>query len=159
MSNQIDIIIVCFQNSSKDNIHICSQLKTNTLTRDIPVIVMFSKRISVHNKLLFFKAGVNEILQIPEDSPLLHCRINNLFIHAENLKKKFSRTTYSQDFDMLDGDGEFMGKLKKVLRRNFSDPTLNTALMCITEVINYAGVHDSGAIKKLKMQVWGEIIS
>ena len=70
-----DIVILDMMMPEMDGLTVCKELKNNTRTRDIPIIVL-SARTSMDEKLRAMDLGINDYIGKPFDLRELRARIN-----------------------------------------------------------------------------------
>ncbi len=127
-----DLVICDIMMPGMDGYELCHQLKANTLTSHIPVIMLTAKTTLDH-KLQGLKIGADAYLTKPFHTEELIIRIDKLIEGRRLLREKFSAPgwiTRKKDVNHLsDLDKEFLQKIDRLIESHLSDESFNVELL------------------------------
>lgn len=120
-----DVVITDVMMPIKDGYEVCKDLKTNSLTSHIPVIMLTAKADNV-SKLEGLKYGADAYLAKPFDKEELITRIKNLLTSRKNIQKYYLALTTGEKPENIDHDipkveDQFVTALTDIVTENISD--------------------------------------
>ncbi|MFA7287944.1 MAG: two-component regulator propeller domain-containing protein [Melioribacteraceae bacterium] len=123
-----DLIISDVMMPIKDGYQLCKEIKSNSITSHIPVILLTAKA-AIENKLEGLETGADDYLIKPFNSTELVARIRNLIALRGNLQKKLLSEISKQNFsDFADYNGltkldkGLITKIVDAMEKKYSDP-------------------------------------
>lgn len=141
-----DLIVSDVMMPKMDGMALCRELKSNTLTSHIPIILLTARTSLVH-KISSFETGADEYITKPFSYRLLLTRIENLLESRENLKKLFrSRISLEPSAVTVTSlDEKLLKRCIEVVEQYMDDSDLNVEKMC-----HEVGVSRPQLYRKLK---------
>lgn len=121
-----DLVISDVMMPGKNGIELCAQIKKNTETAHIPVILLTAKTAPA-DRLQGLQAQADAYLSKPVDMPLLLLEIKNLITAREMLKERY-KSPLSSHVDARSekqAGQDFMYKVFKILEDNISNENLD----------------------------------
>jgi YesN/AraC family two-component response regulator len=117
-----DIIITDVMMPRMDGVEFTHQIKNNTLTSHIPV-VMLTARDDAHTKKSGFRTGADQYVTKPFDLAELQIRIEGLIKQRNRLREKFSQEIVlkPQAITVDTHDARFMQAVLQVVEENLSN--------------------------------------
>lgn len=131
-----------------DGNELCSKLKANITTNDIPVILLTAKT-SDEAKIVGLESGADAYLQKPFNMDVLLRMVNNLIAQRRMLQNKFAgKEDVTEQIDqvrLVSADDKLMQKIIKVINDNLSDSDLD-----VEKIATEAGVSRANLYRKMK---------
>jgi len=125
-----DIIITDLMMPGKTGIELCDQLKQNTKTSHIPIIMLTAKSGDV-NEIEGLKTGADAYITKPFNIKKLKIVINKQLELREKLKKRYSETfNISPELEVNSSEANFLQRLKIVLNENITHQEFNNSQFC-----------------------------
>lgn len=121
-SNEFDILICCFENSSFGKIELCKRLKSKNVFSHIPLFVLLPGSVSLQTRMLFIQAGASEVLRVPFELPLLSCKMEGIIRFRETMKKKLKESYETEVTPVVYIKDDFIRDAMKTLMENLTDP-------------------------------------
>ncbi|MBN2486549.1 MAG: response regulator [Bacteroidales bacterium] len=121
-----DLIISDIMMPVMDGLEFCRQIKSNSLTSHIPVILLTAK-INIENKLEGAALGADLYMEKPFNMQLLEANVKNLLNQRRALREHYSGQISSEkpeDFINKYEDG-FIKKARQIIFERKSDPELS----------------------------------
>ncbi|MFW5778164.1 MAG: response regulator [Bacteroidota bacterium] len=117
-----DIIISDIAMPQMDGITMCEELRRDSTTRHIPLIILSSHQ-SPATKIKSFKAGVDDYITKPFSAEILRIKVTNLIDRQKVLHKKILRElqTGSVEVAVESADEAFLRKALEVVQKNISN--------------------------------------
>jgi len=121
-----DIIISDIIMPEMNGIEMVGKLKNNTLTREIPIIIL-SAKTTQEDHINSISEGVDVYIDKPFNIEYLKVNIKNLIYKYNILKSQYSNTpkVETKDIDLKDMDDFFIERVNSIIKTRISDPTLN----------------------------------
>jgi response regulator RpfG family c-di-GMP phosphodiesterase len=109
---------------------ICKTIKTNDVTKHIPVLLI-SSQIGLDTETKSFEAGANDFIQKPFNSYILQQKVLSLL---ELKKLLFDKMTVEHEMDKklqlpLDYDNKIILKVLEFIEQNLHDTELDTEMV------------------------------
>jgi len=125
-----DIIISDIMLPGIDGYEICKTIKTNDVTKHIPVLLI-SSQIGLDTETKSFEAGANDFIQKPFNSYILQQKVLSLL---ELKKLLFDKMTVEHEMDKklqlpLDYDNKIILKVLEFIEQNLHDTELDTEMV------------------------------
>jgi len=122
-----DIIVSDVMMPEMDGFEMCTQLKMDTRTSHIPVILL-TARAGQESKLQGLETGADDYLIKPFDAKELQVRVHNLVEQRRLLQEKLNllSTFNPQKLDMNEIDRSFLGNAIHVIGENINDVSFST---------------------------------
>ncbi|MEL6837504.1 MAG: ATP-binding protein [Bacteroidota bacterium] len=141
-----DVIISDIMMPKKDGYQLCNDLKSNTKTSHIP-IVMLTAKAGQENKLEGFSLGADAYLTKPFNADELLLRIKNLIDSRVKLWEHFNAmgVLVVRDVDMHSVEDQFLEKVLKAIRAN-----LDNEFLSVGDLAKEVGFSKSQLHRKLK---------
>jgi signal transduction histidine kinase/CheY-like chemotaxis protein/ligand-binding sensor domain-containing protein len=126
-----DVIVTDLMMPIMDGLEMTRQLKDDTFTCHIPVIMLTAKT-TLEDNIEGANAGADIYLSKPVDVRLLLARITNLIQNRRKLLKKYSEEVLYDVHELgkQDKDKDFVIKLEKVIMERISDPDFDVLYIC-----------------------------
>lgn len=117
-----DLIIVDEDVSSGEGMQLCAELKRDSMTSHIPVILL-ARSASDESQVCALEAGVNEFLAKPLRLPVLKARVDNLMESRRKLHEHFQHLQTVQPREMAANqlDAEFLRRVVEIVEKNLAD--------------------------------------
>lgn len=112
-----DLIITDLMMPGMDGLDVCRQIRVNTLTDHIPVIVVTAK-VSEEDRIAGLEAGADAYLTKPFNHDELRVRVEKLLQRCQMLREKYSQYISEgkeEEVSMPDLDREFVAKTVSTL--------------------------------------------
>jgi YesN/AraC family two-component response regulator len=141
-----DLIISDIMMPEKDGYELTKEIKQNTLTNHIPIILLTAKA-ELHDKIYGLDTGADDYLTKPFYKIELLTRIRNLIEQRKNLKQKYSHKNILslEHLPTISRDQDFIKKLQKVIEKHFSDESFSVQILQ-----NEMGISRTQLHRKLK---------
>ena len=141
-----DVIISDIMMPQKDGYQLCNDLKSNTKTSHIP-IVMLTAKAGQENKMEGFSLGADAYLTKPFSADELLLRIKNLIDSRVKLWEHFNAmgVLVVRDVDMHSVEDQFLEKVLKAIRANIDNEFLS-----VGDLAREVGFSKSQLHRKLK---------
>ena len=119
-----DLVICDVMMPVMDGLELTEQLKTNTATSHIPVIMLTAKNLEEH-RAEGYEHGADSYITKPFHSKVLLARIENLLRQRQLLKNLYqgSKETEKEisEAHLEDRDRQFLKQLQAIIQKNLSD--------------------------------------
>lgn len=119
-----DLVICDVMMPVMDGLEFTEQLKTNTATSHIPVIMLTAKNLEEH-RAEGYEHGADSYITKPFHSKVLLARIENLLRQRQLLKNLYQGTKEAEkeisESHLEDRDKQFLKQLQAIIQQNLSD--------------------------------------
>ena len=119
-----DLVICDVMMPVMDGLEFTKQLKTNTATSHIPVIMLTAKNLEEH-RAEGYEHGADSYITKPFHSKVLLARIENLLRQRQLLKHLYQGTKETEkeisETHLEDRDKQFLKQLQAIIQKNLSD--------------------------------------
>ena len=119
-----DLVICDVMMPVMDGLEFSKQLKTNTATSHIPVIMLTAKNLEEH-RAEGYEHGADSYITKPFHSKVLLARIENLLRQRQLLKNLYQGTKEAEkeisEAHLEDRDKQFLKQLQAIIQKNLSD--------------------------------------
>lgn len=119
-----DLVICDVMMPVMDGLEFTKQLKTNTATSHIPVIMLTAKNLEEH-RAEGYEHGADSYITKPFHSKVLLARIENLLRQRQLLKNLYQGTKEAEkeisEAHLEDRDKQFLKQLQAIIQKNLSD--------------------------------------
>lgn len=119
-----DLVICDVMMPVMDGLEFTKQLKTNTATSHIPVIMLTAKNLEEH-RAEGYEHGADSYITKPFHSKVLLARIENLLRQRQLLKNLYQGTKEAEkeisEAHLEDRDKQFLRQLQAIIQKNLSD--------------------------------------
>lgn len=119
-----DLVICDVMMPVMDGLELTEQLKTNTATSHIPVIMLTAKNLEEH-RAEGYEHGADSYIIKPFHSKVLLARIENLLRQRQLLKNLYQGTKEAEkeisEAHLEDRDKQFLKQLQAIIQKNISD--------------------------------------
>lgn len=119
-----DLVICDVMMPVMDGLEFTEQLKTNTATSHIPVIMLTAKNLEEH-RAEGYEHGADSYITKPFHSKVLLARIENLLKQRKLLKRLFQDSKEAEqeiaESHLEDRDKQFLKQLHSIIQKNLSD--------------------------------------
>ena len=119
-----DLVICDVMMPVMDGLEFTKQLKTNTATSHIPVIMLTAKNLEEH-RAEGYEHGADSYITKPFHSKVLLARIENLLRQRQLLKHLYQGTKETEkeisEAHLEDRDKQFLKQLQAIIQKNLSD--------------------------------------
>lgn len=119
-----DLVICDVMMPVMDGLELTEQLKTNTATSHIPVIMLTAKTLEEH-RVEGYEHGADSYITKPFHSKVLLARIENLLRQRQLLKNLYQGTKEAEkeisEAHLEDRDKQFLRQLQAIIQQNLSD--------------------------------------
>ncbi|MEM6629676.1 MAG: ATP-binding protein [Bacteroidota bacterium] len=141
-----DIIISDVMMPKKDGYQLCNDLKSNTKTSHIPILMLTAKA-GQDNKMEGLTLGADAYVIKPFNSEELLIRINNLINNRVKLWEYFNAMEFVvvEDLDVQSVDDQFLQQVMHIIRSNVDNEFLS-----VEDVAQEVGFSRSQLHRKLK---------
>ncbi len=117
-----DLILTDWDMPVKDGLKLVKALKGNTLTRNIPVIMLTAVRITPHDMQESFNAGIHDYLRKPFDKIEFSARVSNaLRLSQSEIALREQNSLISSQYEELSNVYDNLSKLDEAKTRHFQD--------------------------------------
>ena len=105
-----------------NGIDLCKQLKNDTLTSHIPIVLLTAK-VTQNQKLEGFETGADAYITKPFNADILKVRVDKLIETRAQLRQRFNeQPILTEALEVTSVEAEFMQRLKEVLDTHIVDP-------------------------------------
>lgn len=119
-----DLVICDVMMPVMDGLELTEQLKTNTATSHIPVIMLTAKTLEEH-RVEGYEHGADSYITKPFHSKVLLARLENLLRQRQLLKNLYQGTKEAEkeisEAHLEDRDKQFLKQLQAIIQQNLSD--------------------------------------
>lgn len=119
-----DLVICDVMMPVMDGLELTEQLKTNTATSHIPVIMLTAKNLEEH-RAEGYEHGADSYITKPFHSKVLLARIENLLRQRQLLKNLYQGSQEAEkeisEAHLEDRDRQFLKQLQAIIQKNLSD--------------------------------------
>lgn len=141
-----DLIISDVMMPVMDGIEFVKNLKLNTFTSHIPIIIL-TARTTVKNTMEGFETGADDYIAKPYDEELLKSRIKNLLNNRKLIREKFIKDNLlnPRELAISSPDQLFLERLYEILEPNLESNSLKAEI-----IAKEIGMSHSVMYKKIK---------
>ncbi|WP_241664831.1 hybrid sensor histidine kinase/response regulator transcription factor [Seonamhaeicola maritimus] len=113
-----------------DGIELCNNLKNQSETSHIPVIMLTAKS-SNESEIEGLKIGADGYIKKPFDINILKLKLNNILKYREGLKRKFNReiTLQPEEVTVTSLDEKFLKRAIEIVEKHMMNTDFNVELM------------------------------
>ncbi len=121
-----DLIISDIVMPGKNGFDLCREIKVNTRTCHIPVILLTAKNMQ-EQIIAGYEAGADEYVTKPFDLEVIRSQVSRLIRNRELIREKYISENFMVEVSGsgLSKDDEFFRDFMGILKKNISDPELN----------------------------------
>lgn len=120
-----DLIISDVMMPVKNGFELCNDIKQNTLTSHIPVILLTAK-VGEENEIQGFKTGADAYITKPFSAEKLKVRTQKLIDAQKRMAEHYKNTfSINPDLAITDTEAEFLKRLKSVLNKHITNAEFN----------------------------------
>ncbi|TVR75087.1 MAG: hybrid sensor histidine kinase/response regulator [Marinilabiliales bacterium] len=143
-----DLIISDIVMPGKNGFDLCREIKINTRTCHIPVILLTAKNMQ-EQIIAGYEAGADEYVTKPFDLEVIRSQVSRLIRNRELIREKYISENFMVEVSGsgLSKDDEFFRNFMDILKKNISDPELNVRIM--SESLNISPTQFYRKIKAL----------
>lgn len=127
-----DVVVSDVRMPVMDGLECCRQLKSDELTRHIPV-VMFTTRSLEQQQIEGMKSGADAYIPKPFNSEMLLSVVDNMVENRRRVKEHYNTSSNFAGATIaeavVDKDQLFMEQLKALIERNIDNPDMNVELL------------------------------
>ena len=117
-----DLVISDIMMPEIDGIELCNQLKKDSLTSHIPIILLTAK-VTQDQQREGLETGADAYVTKPFNADILKVRVKKLIETREQLKQRFNeQPILTKALEVTSVEAEFMQRLKAVLEEHLVDP-------------------------------------
>ena len=153
LKNKPDLIISDIMMPEMDGTALCTKLKSNINTNDVPIILLTAMSRE-EDQLNGLQTGADAYIMKPFNMDILHRTILNLLSVRRTLRNKFSGKESQEDkvkdVELKSGDDLLMDKVMQVINDNMMDEELNVEM--IAKQVGISRVHLHRKMKELTNQ-------
>lgn len=121
-----DIIISDWMMPMMTGVELCENVKTNSKTSHIPVIILTSKS-SNESKQVGLETGADDYITKPFNANLLEVRVKNILENRKNLRQLFGKSPKlkPKEITLNSSDEHFLERAIRIIEENISNPALD----------------------------------
>ncbi|APZ45931.1 hybrid sensor histidine kinase/response regulator [Polaribacter reichenbachii] len=152
-----DLIISDIMMPVKSGIDLCNNLKNNTTTAHIPIILLSAKN-NIESIKEGYETGADEYVVKPFNSQLLLTRIDNLISNRKSLSKYFTEQNEPlasfplEHTKLIEKEKEFLRRLETIILKKLKEGKAN-----VKEITNEIGMSRTPLFRKIKAITGGNI--
>lgn len=141
-----DIIISDVMMPITDGITLCKNLKTDTKTSHIPVVLLTARTPIIFN-IEGLETGADDYITKPFNLNMLEARVWNLLDNRQKLRERYSKevTLQPTNVAITSPDEKFLEKIMAFIEKNIAEPELS-----VEELGNVAGMSRVTLYRKIK---------
>ncbi|PCH77821.1 MAG: hypothetical protein COB98_02285 [Flavobacteriaceae bacterium] len=144
-NNIVDIVVSDVMMPEMDGYELCTNIKNNTATSHIPIILLTALS-SINHEIFANKKEADAYILKPFDDDLLITKIANVLKQRQNLRTLFSPKAYTGSSDQVEGlDNYFLKKLNGIIEHNLANEEFS-----IVQLTQEIGISRSQLHRKLK---------
>ena len=117
-----DLVVSDIMMPVMDGLDLCRQLKAETATSHIPVILLTAKSLD-EQRAEGYDSGADAYIAKPFSEKVLLSRVSNLLRSREALKAHYLETGGSIQSSAREDD--FLGKMRRIIREHLAEPELS----------------------------------
>lgn len=131
LENIPDVVISDVMMPEEDGFTLTKNLKENSLTSHIPVILLTAKS-EITDKLEGMGIGADAYVTKPFNPQLLRANVENLLENRRKLQQRFAQEVIlmPKDISVSSADEQFLERLQKVMDSHITDPDFTTETFC-----------------------------
>lgn len=152
-SEKPDLIISDIMMPEMNGLELCRKVKTNSLTNDIPIILLTAKT-KEEDQIKGMTIGADAYINKPFYTELLIETINNILKNRALLKSKLNnQIMYDKHFESINfksSNDQFLERVNKVINENISNPDLSVDVLALN--VGVSRVHLYRKMKELTNQ-------
>jgi signal transduction histidine kinase/ligand-binding sensor domain-containing protein/DNA-binding response OmpR family regulator len=128
--NLPDLIISDWMMPLKTGVELCQNIKMNTNTSHIPVIILTSKS-SNESKLMGLETGADDYITKPFNANLLAVRVKNILENRKKLRELFSNSPKikAREITLNSSDEHFIERAIKIVEENMGNINLDITFL------------------------------
>ena len=153
LKNKPDLVISDIMMPEMDGTTLCTKLKTNINTNDVPIILLTAKSRE-EDQLEGLQTGADAYILKPFNMDILHRNIINLLTVRRTLRNKFtgneSQNHQVEQIEMQTPDNSLMQRIMEVINENINDSDLSVDM--IAQKVGISRVHLHRKMKELTNQ-------
>ncbi len=125
-----DLIISDIMMPKRDGIQLCHNIKSDSRTSHIPVILLTAKT-TLKDKIEGLETGADDYLTKPFEADELKARIRGLLDQRKRMQEYFRQhELFGEEIkDITSSDKKFLTDTVKIIKENISDPALSVELL------------------------------
>ncbi len=137
-----DLIISDVMMPKKDGMELCAELKTNTVTDHIPIILL-TARAERKDRFKGLEHGADDYLTKPFDESELVLRIKNLLRTRKRLQEKYQKEIWlkPEEVKVTSTQERFLRKVKEVIDQNLSNEELTAKDLALMMALSRSQLH------------------
>lgn len=141
-----DIVISDVMMPVMDGITLCKNLKTDTRTSHIPIVLLTARTPIIFN-IEGLETGADDYITKPFNLNMLEARIWNLLDNRQKLRDRYSKeiTLQPTNIAITSPDEKFLEKIMAFIEKNIAEPELS-----VEELGNIAGMSRVTLYRKIK---------
>lgn len=145
-SKQVDIVVSDIMMPNMDGLDLCKQIKENSETSHIPVILLSAKS-EVESKIEGLEIGADAYITKPFKFKHVLAMANNLLESREQLRKKYLNEPFTKITSLAhtNHDKKFVEKVLSIIEEHLSDLNFSVEYLSSELAMSRSGLH-----KKLK---------
>ena len=151
-----DLVICDVMMPVMDGLEFTEQLKTNTATSHIPVIMLTAKNLEEH-RAEGYEHGADSYITKPFHSKVLLARIENLLKQRKLLKRLFQGSKEAEqeiaESHLEDRDKQFLTQLHSIIQKNLSDSEFG-----VEDIGNQIGLSRVQLYRKVKAMTGSSVV-
>ena len=126
LSSLPDIIVSDIMMPKKSGIELCTELKTNSLTSHIPVVLLTAKSAK-EDELVGFQTGADAYVVKPFKAEVLRAQLMSIYLQREKLREAFRREIIMEpeDVTVTSADEEFLTNAMSIIEEHMSNSEFN----------------------------------
>jgi len=156
-----DIIISDVMMPKMDGFEVCAQLKTNSKTSHIPILLLTAKA-TVEDRIEGLSQGADAYLVKPFNKEELLVRMKQLIALRKQLQERYSGSQFLTDPNIASHEKDFLSQLIEIIHTHLSDEDFQIAHLCRAAGMSRTQLHrkikaltaksTSVFIKKIKLE-------
>lgn len=129
---EVQLLISDVMMPVKNGIELCKEIKTNTKTNHIPVILLTAKN-ALNAKIEGLESGADAYISKPFSMEHLQVQVSNLLENRRTVLGHFSNSplAHLKSISFSEADKSFLSRLDEVIDTNLNDPNLNVESLSI----------------------------
>ncbi|SDB44155.1 Signal transduction histidine kinase [Flavobacteriaceae bacterium MAR_2010_188] len=136
-----DIVISDIMMPFMDGMELCKNIKTDSLTSHIPVILLTAK-VGEENEMKGYDIGADAYITKPFDPKILVKRLHNLLKTRLKLRKFYAESFgIKEDLKITNTEKEFLSKIKLIIEEHITDPQLSADKFSILTFMSRSHLH------------------
>jgi len=124
-----DIIISDVMMPKMDGFEVCAQLKTNSRTSHIPILLLTAKA-TLEDRIEGLSQGADAYLTKPFNKQELLIRMKQLITLRQQLQTRYSGIQFLNDMDLKSDEKDFLGNLASIIHIHIADEGFQITHLC-----------------------------